>query len=371
MLAGHRRGGSVVVVHVVSLAYSRVDAEQMASSPLRPFQLKVFRLKRDDGSLVWLMTGYVVANTLDALLDGTDWSEAPASAIIGEGKDWALVVGAGTLVEPVRGSLEDILNAAAGLSNTPTVAAGGLWRAGTLIAEQQLNPLFGVTRLKLNWSAYGFKPEPLKVLLAGLRELSEPVSHGVGFRRFQADLLPWVIGRDKSWSFAVWDQDAGGPPIATFADSSAGDTQSRAFIWDHLLQPIFDHAVVEGPAAVARLHSEMSGDYALLACVGGGGARGVWFCSPESVLRRLFSSPGCAFYLARRYAKLTTRVGEERPLHSQYTAFPWGSWEEFLELAGIQLARQPKLAWRPLDVPTGTTLPDLVTDALESAGLAR
>jgi hypothetical protein len=233
-----------------------------------------------------------------------------------------------------------------------------------MIAEQQLDPVFSAAALKVNWSEYGFMPEPVTGVLEGLRALSEPVSRPVGFRRCQEELLPWLVGRDTSWAYAIWDQDNGGPPIATFDDSAAGDELSRSYIWDHLLKPIFDGAVLEGPAAIARLHNEMSGDYVLLACTGGFGARGVWFCSPGNVVQRLLSSPGCAFYLSRRYARLTSRVGESRGLHLQHFAFPWGKWEEFLELAGLQLAQDPALVWESLDVSTGTVLSEAIARAL-------
>jgi hypothetical protein len=112
-------------------------------------------------------------------------------------------------------------------------------------------------------------------------------------------------------------------------------------------------------------------------------SQGIAFCSPapaatargacgladEQVTHQLLVSPGCAFWLWRPKAEKLGLVGEIIPTKASNFAFPWTSWENFLQLAGAHEAEDPALDWHPLGVPSGTALPDVVTLARDAMGL--
>ncbi|HEX4016636.1 MAG TPA: hypothetical protein VHX15_07850 [Frankiaceae bacterium] len=315
----------------------------------------------------WLLSGAAVCNSLSSLLELTDWKGAPALAIVGAGEEWAAVGDPERLPESVRGTFDKVLNTAAGLVSVDAATVTGLWREGIESEKQRRNFMLGPTPYKPDWAKYGLKRKTLKSSLRGLREVTS-VGYRGGFRRCHEELMQLVLGYDKAWSLAVWDQDIGGLPIETFGSASSEQDAGRTYLRERCFTPLYQRAVVDGPAAAALVHHELTGDYVLLACTGGG-ARGLWVCRPELVHDRLLVSPGCASWLFQPKAKKLGLIGEAVPMYATNFAFPWASWDDFLRLAGADVAQDPALDWHPLSVPSGTSLPDVVTLARDTMSL--
>jgi hypothetical protein len=340
----------------------------MAALFLRGFHIEVVRLQSQDGALRWLLHGAAVCNSLSSLLKLTPWKGTPALAIIGAGDEWAAVDDTERLSDPVRGTFDEVLNTAAGFVSVDPDTITRLWREGIESEKQRFNFLHARPAYKPDWAKYRLKPKTLKSSLRGLREVTG-VGYRGGFRRCHEELMQLVLGYDKTWSLAAWDQDIGGMPIETFGATSSEQDAGRKYMRDRCFQPLYDQAVVDGPAAAALVHHERAGDYVLLACTGGAGARGLWVCRPELVHDRLLVSPGCASWLSQSQGKELGLMGEVVPMYATNFAFPWASWESFLQLAGADVAHDPELAWHPLSVTPGTALPDVVTLARDAIGL--
>jgi hypothetical protein len=347
-------------VHVTGLFATRDAANETASTLLRSFWLEMVRLRRMDGTLLWMVSGTVYCNSLNALLAGRPQTDVPGVAVTGSASELVALAERGVSDYLIDDPLDAATAQGIGLSLPAGLATDELVRDTLLLSlHAQDRSKAGIAGFELPLGKYEIRPWALKRSLTGLRDITDVARNRVGFRACRSDLLRLVIGLDKSGRCAVWDQDQGGQPTVIFDDSAAGADEAHRYVFDEELRPLLEEARVEGPAAVALVESDRVGPYALLACVGGGGARGVWFCQPGNVADRLLIGPGCAFHLSKRRAAESGLAGEDLPSHSMHDTFPWGSWESFLQLAGAQLVGRPHLSWETLDVPPGTRLPEL------------